>query len=116
MAAAKPRRNYTEKDLIDKINILEDEIHDLKDMVRTLADVVSESKPPKKKEYVYGIKGIAQLFGCSTATAQRIKSSGEIDGALIQRNRRIIVDVEKALMLFNDPYSKWGIRKHTRLK
>lgn len=116
MAAAKPRRNYTEKDLIDKINKLEDEIHDLKDMVRTLADVVSESKPPKKKEYVYGIKGIAQLFGCSTATAQRIKSSGEIDGALIQRNRRIIVDVEKALMLFNDPYSKWGIRKHTRLK
>ena len=117
MAAVKqPRRNYTEKDLIGKIDKLEGEIKDLKDMVRTLAEIVSDSKPPKKKEYVYGIKGIAQIFGCSTATAQRIKSSGEIDGAIIQRNRRIIVDVEKAMIYFNDPFSKWGLRDKTKLK
>ena len=117
MAAVKqPKRNYTEKDLIGKIDKLEGEIKDLKDMVRTLADKVSESKPPKKKEYVYGIKGIAQIFGCSTATAQRIKSSGVIDGAITQRNRRIIVDVEKAMTYFNDPFSKWGLRDKTKLK
>lgn len=116
MGAVKPRRNYTEKDLIEKIDKFEGEIRDLKDMVRTLADMVSDSKPPKKKNYVYGIKGIMQIFGCSKSTAQRIKSSGAIDGAIIQRNRRILVDVEKALTYFDDPLSRWGLRDKTRLK
>lgn len=49
MGAVKPRRNYTEKDLIEKIDKLEGEIRDLKDMVRTLADTVSDSKPPKRR-------------------------------------------------------------------
>ena len=115
-AAKQPRRNYTEKDLIKQLNELKGEIRDLKDMVRTLACKVSESEPAKKKEYVYGIKGIAQLFGCSTATAQRIKSSGVIDGAITQRNRRIIVDVEKAMTYFDDPFSRWGLSSKTKLR
>ena len=35
-----------------------------------------------KKHYVYGLQGICDLFGCSTATAARIKRSGAIDSAV----------------------------------
>lgn len=31
------------------------------------------------KKHVYGIVGIAKLFGCSMPTANRIKKSGKID-------------------------------------
>lgn len=51
------------------------------------------------KKYVYGIIGIAQLFGCSMPTAQRIKKSGKIDKAITQIGRKIIVDAELALEL-----------------
>lgn len=51
------------------------------------------------KRYVYGIDGIARLFGCSKPTANRIKKSGKIDGAITQIGRKIIVDADKALEL-----------------
>ena len=110
-----PKPRYTEKDLILKIEQVEKKIKDLTDAVRQLSDQVDEKKPSERK-YVYGIKGLATLMGCSTATAQRIKSSGAIDGAIIQRNRRIIVDAEKALKLYDDPFSRWGLRGKTKLK
>lgn len=53
--------------------------------------------PPKK--HVYGIAGIARLFGCSVPTANRIKQSGKIDKAITQIGRKIIVDAELALEL-----------------
>ncbi len=49
--------------------------------------------------YYYGIAGIAKLLDCSEPTANRIKASGIIDGAITQVNRKIIVDGEKALAL-----------------
>ncbi|MDC2642591.1 DUF3853 family protein [Bacteroides ovatus] len=52
-----------------------------------------------ERKYVYGILGIAQLFGCSMPTANRIKKSGKIDKAITQIGRKIIVDVELALEL-----------------
>lgn len=51
------------------------------------------------KKYVYGILGIAKLFGCSIPTANRIKKSGKIDKAITQIGRKIIVDAELALEL-----------------
>ena len=48
----------------------------------------------RKEKYVYGILGIAKLFGCSLPTANRIKKSGKIDKAITQIGRKIIVDVE----------------------
>jgi hypothetical protein len=51
------------------------------------------------KKYVYGIHGIAQLFGCSMPTANRIKKSGKIDRAITQIGRKIIVDADLALEL-----------------
>ncbi|CAA7197506.1 DUF3853 family protein [Chryseobacterium potabilaquae] len=53
-----------------------------------------------EKKYEYGLKGLAKLFGCSIAQAQRIKSSGKINDAIIQNGNIILIDREKALQLF----------------
>lgn len=53
-----------------------------------------------EKKYEYGIKGIAKIFGCSRDKAQKIKNSGDIDGAIYQNKNTIVVDVNKALELF----------------
>ncbi|AQW96144.1 DUF3853 family protein [Elizabethkingia anophelis] len=55
----------------------------------------------EKKEYVYGISGLAKILGCSKNHAGRLKSSGLLDGAILQNGRKIIIDKEKALELFN---------------
>jgi hypothetical protein len=52
-----------------------------------------------KKHYVYGLQGICEIFGCSTATAARIKKSGAIDPALSQVGNTIVVDADLALDL-----------------
>ena len=59
-------------------------------------------------KYVYGLSGIATLFGCSIPTANRIKKSGKIDKAIKQIGRKIIVDAELALQLAGE---KKGGRK-----
>lgn len=63
----------------------------------------SVSEQPKQEEaqkrLVYGIAGIAQLFGCSKTTANRIKASGIIDEAITQCGRMITVDADLALSL-----------------
>ena len=61
------------------------------------------------RKYVYGIPGIARLFGCSLPTANRIKKSGKIDKAITQIGRKIIVDAELALELAGN---KTGGRKY----
>lgn len=52
-----------------------------------------------KKHYVYGLQGICDLFGCSTATAARIKKSGVIDEAISQVGNTIVVDADLAIDL-----------------
>ena len=52
-----------------------------------------------EKRYVYGLAGIARLFGCSLPTANRIKQSGKINRAITQVGRKIIVDADLALEL-----------------
>lgn len=51
------------------------------------------------KKYVYGLKGLCELFSCSKGTAIKIKESGVIDKAVTQIGRKIIVDAELALEL-----------------
>lgn len=58
-----------------------------------------KSEPARKKNLVYGIGGIAQLFNCSKTTANRIKASGIIDKAISQTGRIISVDADLALEL-----------------
>jgi hypothetical protein len=57
------------------------------------------SQSTSEKKYVYGIDGIAEIFGCSRPTASRIKKSGRINAAIRQIGRKIVVDVELALSL-----------------
>lgn len=77
----------------------------LLDLAETLKMVLGFSghevsnRQPEVKRYVYGMKGLAQILGCSVATAQRIKSSGRLDKAISQDGRIIVVDVELALEL-----------------
>ena len=52
-----------------------------------------------QKHYVYGLQGLCDLFGCSTATAARIKKSGVIDAAISQTGNTIVVDADPALDL-----------------
>ena len=44
----------------------------------------TQDKTPTKEEwhFVYGLSGLARLFGCSLPTANRIKQSGKIDRAI----------------------------------
>ena len=56
------------------------------------------AETPNRK-LAYGIKGIAETFGCSIPTANRIKKSGVIDKAISQVGRKIVLDVELALEL-----------------
>jgi len=59
--------------------------------------------------FVYGLSGIADLFGCSKTTANRIKQSGKIDKAITQIGNLIIVDADKAIELagtINSKHSK----------
>lgn len=62
--------------------------------------VVDFTEKPEK--YVYGIAGIAKLFGCSMRTASKLKASGRIDKAIQQLGRKIVVNAELALKLAND--------------
>lgn len=53
-----------------------------------------------QKKFVYGLKGIRELFQVSHATAQKYKDT-VIKDAIIQHGRKIIVDADKALELFS---------------
>ena len=59
----------------------------------------ASSSSKEEKRYVYGLAGIARLFGCSLPTANRIKQSGKINRAITQVGRKIIVDADLALEL-----------------
>ena len=60
----------------------------------------AENQKRESKEYVYGLRGIRDLFNVSHATAQRYKDTFLKD-AIIQRGRKIMVDVQKAFELYN---------------
>lgn len=56
----------------------------------------------KPRNLVYGLKGIEQLFNCSTTTAWRIKNSEWIKPAISQVGRKIVVDADLALELAHE--------------
>lgn len=68
-------------------------------MYESQGQSMKEGHPAAGCKYVYGIKGIADLFGCSVPTANKIKRSGKIDKAITQVGRKIVVDAEMALEL-----------------
>lgn len=78
--------------------------------VGQLLELIQNKQPTpaeigKGKVYVYGLRGIRQLFNVSHATAQRYKDT-IIRDAVSQQGRKIIVDKEKAMELFNSKTRK----------
>lgn len=67
-------------------------------VAKSLNDNVTTTSS-RNNRYVYGLAGIAELFNCSIASANKIKASGRIDKAIIQIGRKIMVDADLALEL-----------------
>lgn len=64
--------------------------------------LTNESRPDatdEKKNYVYGLRGIQSLLHCSHTQAQRYKD-GILKDAVMQYGRKIVVDADKAMLLF----------------
>ena len=78
-------------------------VGDIKELLRELNINTSPAAPKTAtgtaKRYVYGLKGIQSLFGCSHLTAQRYKDTF-LKPAVMQQGRKIVVDAEKAMDLF----------------
>lgn len=77
-------------------------IGQLLDVVEDRVRAVLANKPTKQggeRRYVYGLKGLAKLLGCSKTTASRIKTSGKIDKAITQIGALLIIDADLALEL-----------------
>lgn len=69
----------------------------------------------QKKHYVYGLKGLCSLLGCSISTAARIKQSGAIDAAVSQRGKIIVIDADLVLDILNVKKKSSGNRKGYRI-
>lgn len=76
-------------------------VGDLYDVIAAATKHAAVASVQPEPRRAYGIAGIASVFGCSRRTAERIKSSGVIDGAIAQHGRTIVVDVDKALYLYS---------------
>lgn len=63
--------------------------------------LVEKPKEIENRKYVYGLKGISELFHVSHATAQKLKN-GVLKDAVSQQGRILLVDVEKAIELFGN--------------
>ncbi len=57
-----------------------------------------QSAQQPTKQYVYGLRGICELFQCSHAHAQKLKD-GILRPAIKQVGRKIIVNVDMAMEL-----------------
>ena len=97
------------------LNMTQDEFFDR--LKECFAEALFAPNPDEgvkvKKHYVYGLQGLCDLLGCSTATASRIKRSGVIDAAISQVGKIIVVDADLALDLIKakKPHKRQGYYK-----
>lgn len=66
----------------------------IEERVRTTQQVQSQ---PEERRFVYGLKGLARLLGCSKTTAARLKASGNYDEAITQIGALLLIDADKVL-------------------
>lgn len=57
------------------------------------------NQPKQNSNFIYGLKGLAKLLGCSRATASKIKNSGKIDDSYWQEGNIIVFEKSKVLEL-----------------
>lgn len=65
----------------------------------------TNNSPTTPKRYVYGLEGICSIFNCRLNKAQELKK-GIIKDAVIQHGRKIMVDVDKAIALYEAAENK----------
>ncbi len=53
----------------------------------------------QENEHPRGLRGMAQIFNCSIATASRMKATGLFDSCISQVGRTFVIDKQKALEL-----------------
>ena len=95
-------QNYNLSELKDKslFNMTVGEFFSLQEQLNSKCNENTTGQPNESKRYVYGYQGIADLFGYEhKSSGGRLKRSGDIDEAIIQVGRKIIVDAELALEL-----------------
>lgn len=64
-----------------------------------ILDSTLHGRPATPKRYVYGLKGICDLFSCGLSRAQQLKKTVIAD-AVSQHGRTIVTDADLALELF----------------
>lgn len=64
-----------------------------------LRSVIMDMLPKKREdvEYVKGLSGLCELLGCRRSKANKLKTSGRLDGTYIQEGRIILFDKEKVI-------------------
>lgn len=75
---------------------------DLLDAVEARVKQATSSKAEdhqSDKHFVYGLKGLARLLGCSKTTAARLKASGKYDEAITQIGALLIIDADEVLRI-----------------
>lgn len=78
------------------MNVADLTVSELQDIIRrTVAEAIT-----RRPEYVKGIDGLCEIFGCSRSTAKRIKQSGSIKKAIRQQGRTFVTNVDLALELY----------------
>lgn len=78
-------------------------VSELQEVIR---NSMTEVMQHPSQQYVYGSSGLAALLGVSIRQAQRIIASGEIDAAIFQNGKTIVIEAAKAVRL-------WGKRPCT---
>lgn len=92
----------------------ENHLEEVKNMLTEIcinAEILENIDEPQVTEVVYGLQGIAEIFGCSCVTAQKIKKSGLIDGAITQIGRKIVTDVRLARQLVREHGAEYGFNR-----
>ena len=69
----------------------------IEERFRTIQTNVEPSSSDKR--FVYGLKGLAWLLGCSKTTAARLKASGKYDEAITQIGALLIIDADEVLRI-----------------
>lgn len=88
--------HYTQDPLKRLFDLTVEEFIELQKGINT---PVVEKSTDQSRNLVYGLRGIADLFGCTVQSAQKIKNSGKIDAALSQCGRIIVCRADLALEL-----------------
>ena len=75
---------------------------ELRELIAEAVGSVNQSQEQTKAgKWYFGLKGVAELFGCGLNLAAEIKNSGKIDAAIVQISpKKFKVDGERATMLW----------------